>query len=115
MRLSAMKVEIGEFKTLEGGHTLRLPVRPGDLPPLNQPCTLAIRPEHVVISRGSVDGENVLPAIVREVQFAGATTTIKLDANGLALEALTIRSDDFSPGDLCTVSLPPDRIALLKD
>jgi iron(III) transport system ATP-binding protein len=115
MRLSAMKAETGEFKTLEGGHILRLPVKPGDLPPLNQPCTLAIRPEHVVISKESLAGQNALPATVREIQFAGATSTIKLDASGLALEALMISSDDFSVGDLCTVSLPPDRIMLLRE
>src|SRR2546425_1373789 len=35
MRLSAMKSVLGEFKTLAGAHTLRLPVKPGELPPLN--------------------------------------------------------------------------------
>lgn len=115
MRLSAMKDEVGEFKTQQGGHTVRLPVRSGDLPPLNQPCTLAIRPEHVVIAKENPVGQNALSAIVREIQFAGATSTIKFDANGLLLEALVLRSDDFSAGDACTVVLPPDRIALLRD
>ena len=115
MRLSAMKAEVGEFKTLAGGHTLHLPVQPGELPPLNQPCTLAIRPEHVVISKKVGSGENVLPATVREIQFAGATSSVRLDANGLMLEALLIRSDDFSAGDVCTAVLPPDRIVLLRE
>ena len=115
MRLSAMKVETGEFKTLAGGHLLHLPVKPGDLPPLNRPCTLAIRPEHVVISKAPAGGENVLSATVREIQFAGGTSTIKVAANGLLLEALMIGSGEFSAGDLCTVSLPPDRIKLLKE
>ncbi len=115
MRLSAMKSEGGEFKTLEGGHTLHLPVRPDELPPLNQPCTLAIRPEHIVISKEGAGGENVLSATVREIGFAGATTTIKLDANGLMIEALIIRADDFSVSDLCSVVLSPDRISLLKE
>src|SRR5882724_4039921 len=38
MRLSAMKTEKGEFKTLDGGHLIRLPVNQAELPPLNQPC-----------------------------------------------------------------------------
>jgi putative spermidine/putrescine transport system ATP-binding protein len=115
MRLSAMKVEAGEFKTLEGGHTLRLPVRPAELPPLNKPCTLAIRPEHLVITKDEVDGENVLAAVVREIQFAGATTTVKLDANGLVLEALVLSAVGWAGGDACTVVLPADRMSLLPD
>ena len=115
MRLSAMKAEVGEFKTLAGGHTLHLPVQPAELPPLNQPCILAIRPEHVVIAQEGRSGENVLSAIVREIQFAGATSSVKLDTNGLMLEALMIRSDDFSVGDVCAVVLPPDRIVLLRE
>ncbi len=50
MRLSSSKTTDGEFKTLEGGHTLRLPVKHEDLAPLNQPVFLAIRPEHVQLS-----------------------------------------------------------------
>lgn len=115
MRLSAMKVETGEFKTLEGGHTIHLPVKPADLPPLNRPCTLAIRPEHVLVSKGPESDENCLAAKVKEVAFSGATTTIKFDANGLLLEALLLRSDGFSVGDLCGVTLPLDRITLLKE
>jgi ABC-type Fe3+/spermidine/putrescine transport system ATPase subunit len=115
MRLSAMKVETGEFKTLEGGHTIHLPVKPADLLPLNQPCTLAIRPEHVLLSNELRSDENVLPAIVREVAFSGATTTLKLDANGLLLEALLLRSDGFSVNDSCAVTLPPELITLLKE
>src|SRR6266850_1779210 len=78
MRLSAMKAEAGEFKTLQGGHTIHLPVNAAELPPLNKPCTLAIRPEHVLITKGQIDSENVLPARVREIQFAGATSSVKL-------------------------------------
>ena len=115
MRLSAMKSELGEFKTLDGGHKLHLPVQPDDLPPLNQPCTLAIRPEHVLISQERGSGENVLPAAVREIQFAGSTSTIKVDANGLLVEALIIRPGSLSVGDACSVVLPPDRIVLLKE
>lgn len=115
MRLSAMKTEVGEFKTLEGGHKLLLPVHPGKLPPLNKPCILAIRPEHVLVKKESVKAENALPAVVREIQFAGATSTLKLDANGLGIEALRLSADEFSVGEGCTVVLPPERIRLLSE
>lgn len=115
MRLSAMKTETGEFKTLAGGHLIRLPVRTAELPPFNRACTLAIRPEHVVITKDEVSGENVLPARVSEIEFAGATTTIKLDANGLMIEALVLSTAGLVVGDTCAVILPTDRIALLKE
>jgi hypothetical protein len=51
---------------------------------------------------------------VREINFAGATSSIKLDANGLILEALALATDGLSVGDSCTVFLPPDRISVLK-
>lgn len=116
LRLSALKTKTGEFKTLDGGHVIRLPVSPAELPPLNQPCTLAIRPEHLVISQSQVSGENVLPATVREIQFAGATTTIKLDASGLMLEALVLSTGaNLAVGDTCTVVLPVDHLSFLKE
>ena len=115
MRLSAMKAETGEFKTLDGGHLIHLPVKPAELPPLNKPCTLAIRPEHLVITKDDVGGENLLPAKVSEIQFAGATTTIRLDANGLRLEALAVSQAGLAVGDSCAVVLPADRVMLLKE
>jgi iron(III) transport system ATP-binding protein len=115
MRLSAMKSEVGEFKTLEGGHVLRLPVRPTEVPPLNQPCILTIRPEHVVISKEIAARENSLPAVVRAVDFTGATTTIKLDANGLLIEALVLSSISISVGESCAILMPSERLRLLKE
>ena len=115
MRLSSSKAELGEFKTLEGGHTIRMPVDDKNLVPLNQPCILAIRPEHVLIRDSDEKHENALPAIVREINFAGATSSIELDANGLALEALALGADGLSVGTQCTVVLPPERISLLKN
>lgn len=113
MRLSALKSEVGEFKTLEGGHIIRVPVDEKSLVPLNQPCILAIRPEHVVITRANDNSENALPATVREINFAGATSSIKLDANGLAIEALALDADGLAIGDRRAVIFPPDRISLL--
>ena len=115
MRLSSSKAEFGEFKTLEGGHTIRMPVDDKNLVPLNQPCILAIRPEHVLIRNSDEKHENALAAIVREINFAGATSSIKLDANGLILEALALEADGLSVGTQSTVVLPPERISLLKN
>lgn len=114
MRLSSSKSAVGEFKTLEGDHTLRLPIQHDELAPLNKPCFLAIRPEHLVISKTTPQHENVLPARVRELNFAGATSGIKLDANGLLLEALVLQPDGLSVGDSCFVALPSERLTLLK-
>lgn len=115
MRLSSSKSELGEFKTLDGGHILRVPVDEKNLVPLNQPCILAIRPEHVLITHSNENLENALPATVSEINFAGATSSIKLDANGLMLEALALVADGLAVGEQRTVVLPPDRIALLKN
>src|SRR5882762_1956364 len=90
MRLSSSNEGTGEFKTLQGGHTLRMPIQKGELGPLNKPCTLAIRPEHVQLRQASDGQDNSIAAEVHEIDFAGATSTIKLDAAGLMLEALML-------------------------
>jgi len=115
MRLSSSKADVAEFKTLDGDHLLRIPIGKSDLPPLNQPCFLSIRPEHVVVRSGNDTSENALAAAVRGINFAGATSSIKLDANGLLLEALTLEADGLSAGGHCKVILPSDRISLLKN
>ena len=115
MRLSSSKSELGEFKTLDGGHTIRIPVNDKNLVALNQPCILAIRPEHVLIRNAGEKHENALPATVREINFAGATSSIRLDANGLALEALALDADGLAAGDQRMVVLPAERISLLKE
>ncbi len=117
MRLSKNHETNGEFKTLEGSHTLYVPVNAQEnIGPINQPAMLAIRPEHISLTQGaSFPADNVLRAIVREVNFAGATTYVKLDANGLMLEALVLRLVGLAPGEPCMVGLPPGRINVLKD
>ena len=115
VRLSSSKSDVAEFKTLDGGHTIHIPVEGKNLVPLNQPCILAIRPEHVLIKGGDEKLESALPARVREINFAGATSSIKLDANGLLLEALALDADGIAVGDERTLILPPDRISLLKN
>jgi iron(III) transport system ATP-binding protein len=115
MRLSSSDSTTGTFKTLEGGHTLYVKVSAPELPPLNQPCYLAIRPEHLEIVSNVQQDVNAVTAMVREVNFAGATSTIKLDANGLGMEALALQPNGISVGDACVVVLPEEHIALLKD
>jgi iron(III) transport system ATP-binding protein len=119
MRVSSSRATSAEFKTLEGNHTLRLRFQHDELASptsqLNQPCFLAIRPEHLRLDKANAGSENVLPAQVREINFAGATSSIKLDANGLHLEALMLQPDSLSVGDSCFVTLPTDRLLLLKN
>jgi len=115
VRLSSSKDELGEFKTLAGGHTIRIPVNDQALAPMNQPCMLAIRPEHILIAGTANETENSFPATVREINFAGATSSIKLDANGLQLEALVLATNGLALGDQRTIVLPADRISLLRD
>ncbi|HEY0005479.1 MAG TPA: ABC transporter ATP-binding protein [Pyrinomonadaceae bacterium] len=114
MRLSAMQERPARFKTLDGGQTLIVNTGDQDFGPLNKPCLLTIRPEHLVLYRETPPAtDNVLRARIGEVSFAGATTTVKLDAGGLALQALLLRSDNLNTGDDCAVVLPPDRITVL--
>jgi ABC-type Fe3+/spermidine/putrescine transport system ATPase subunit len=115
VRLSSSNEAVGEFKTLDGGHTIRMPVDGKDLVPLNQPCILAIRPEHVLIKGSNDEQQNAVAAIVSEINFAGATSSIKLDANGLLLEALALDANRIAVGDKLLVVLPPERIALLRN
>ena len=115
MRLSSSKTSEGEFKTLEGGHTLRFPIKLEDLAPLNKPVFLVIRPEHVRLSRDVPSSTtNVLPARVREVVFAGATSTVRVEADGLSLEALVVQPNGFEVGQECEVVLAPEHLRLLR-
>jgi iron(III) transport system ATP-binding protein len=114
-RLSSSDEGQGKFKTIDGEHTLVVSrVERGRLGPINKNCTLAVRPEHLSLSNGTPErAGNVLPAIVKEINFEGATTTVLLDAGGLSLEALLLSPDGFRVGDACSVELPPDKITLI--
>ena len=114
MRLSSSKTTQGEFKTLSGGHTLHLAVKHEELAPLNKPVFLAIRPEHVQLSTNDYAAENSLRGNIREIVFAGATSTVRVDAGGLLLEALVLRADGLAVNQRCNVILPQDRLTLLK-
>ncbi len=113
-RLSGSHAEATMFRTIEGEHTLRLTEQVGANLPLNKTCTLAIRPEHLVLSRTRAEGENSLSATVSSVSFSGATTTVRLDAGGLLLEALVLQAEGIEQGATLNVTLPPDRIIILK-
>ena len=116
-RLTSNKSEMPEFQTLTGEHRLFTDrVEKGALGAINQSVTLAIRPEHVSISFGaSFPEDNLLKAKITGISFLGATTLIKLNANGLELEALVLRLVGLNVGEECMVGLPPDRILVLKD
>jgi len=115
MRLNSSNTNEGEFKTLEGGHTLHLAVNHADLSPLNQPVFLAIRPEHVQISANGAPEANSLRGNIREIVFAGATSTVRVDAAGLLLEALVLQPEGLRVDQECTVVLPRERLTLLQN
>lgn len=115
-RLSSSKSDVPEFQTLKGEHRL-FTSKPEKqrLGAINQNVTLSIRPEHISISFGaSFPEDNLIKAKISEINFLGATTSIKLDAEGLELEALVLRLVGLNVGDECMVGLPPDRILILK-
>jgi iron(III) transport system ATP-binding protein len=114
MRASSSKATIAEFKTLEGHHTLSAPVGRDELLPLNKPCFLAIRPEHVLLGDEKFASLNCLQAHIKEINFSGATTTIRLDASGLLIEALVLQPDGLAVGEPRHVVLPPERLLLLS-
>jgi iron(III) transport system ATP-binding protein len=116
MRLSSSKTTEGEFKTLEGEHVLHLPISHDELAPLNQPVLLSIRPEHVRIANGSNNDRstNTLTGQVREIVFAGATSTVRIDANGLVVEALIVKPLGLKIGDTCKLALPAEHLTQLK-
>ena len=122
VRLTSSYIAVAKFRTLAGEVVLAVNATHDELVrlPMDQPCMLAIRPEAVAVVRGATkggvagDGENRLRARVQQIEFAGATTTLRLDAGGLVIEALVLSAADFAIGDECVVVLPPDQITLLK-
>jgi ABC-type Fe3+/spermidine/putrescine transport system ATPase subunit len=114
MRLSSSKTAEGEFKTLDGEHTLRAPVTRDELAPLNKPVVLAIRPEHVQLGANNGDAPNSLRGVVKEIVFAGATSTVRVDANGLLIEVLVVQPDGLQVNQQCSVILDPAKLRLLK-
>ncbi len=116
-RLSSTNADLPEFMTIDGGHRIfAQATEKNRLGAINQNITLAIRPEQISISFGaSFPEDNLIKAIVTGFHFQGETTLIDLDADGLKLEARVFRVVGLEPGAECMVSLPPDRIQVLKD
>ncbi|HLL75519.1 MAG TPA: ABC transporter ATP-binding protein [Pyrinomonadaceae bacterium] len=113
-RLTSNRERVARFKTIDGGHLLNVDVEGLSLPPIDQTCVLAARPEHLRLSKpGGAGGENALSAVVKEVSFAGATTGVTLDAAGLRLEALVLKREHFEPGEECSVELPREQLRLI--
>ena len=81
---------------------------------MNKPVYLAIRPEHVQLSTDN-GATNTLPATIREIGFSGATSTVRVDANGLLLESLVLRTNGLEVNQPCNVILSPDHLTLLKN
>src|SRR6266851_3517564 len=115
MRLTSNNNAVTKFKTLDGSHTLAVHATHEQLMhlPVNKPCILAIRPEAIAVSNTQSTGENRLAARIEQIEFSGATTTVGLNANGLKLEALVLRADDFEIEHECVVTLPADQVRLL--
>jgi ABC-type Fe3+/spermidine/putrescine transport system ATPase subunit len=76
---------------------------------------LAIRPEHVQLSLNHDGAENSLRGVVREIVFAGATSTIRVDANGLLLEVLAVQPDGLQVNQEATLVLRPEKLRLLRE
>ena len=57
---------------------------------------------------------NTFSARVRQIVFAGATSTVRLDANGLLLEALVLQPNGLRVGQECQVVLDSEHLKLLK-
>jgi len=116
-RSISSKADTPEFQTVLGEHRLFTDKIAGNAPgATGQNATLAIRPEHISISFGaSFPEDNLLRAKIAGISFLGATTLIKLNANGLILEALVLRLVGLKVGEECMVGLPPDRILVFND
>lgn len=101
-------------QTLAGDHRLKVAATESSGEVGGETLTLAVRPEHLRVTGQEGGEENLLAAQIREINYAGATTRLKLDAKGLDLEALVIGLDGFAVGDSCFVELPRHRITALE-
>jgi iron(III) transport system ATP-binding protein len=117
VRLTASTDRVTKFKTLAGGHTLVVNTTHDQLMhlPVNKPCLLSIRPEAISFLKINANVDNEIAARVDQIEFAGATTNVTLDANGLKLEVLVLRADGLSVGESCVVSLPVEQIRLIPE
>lgn len=115
-KAKSLKEEDGSHvvQTLAGNHRLNVATTESYDGIDTDSFTLAIRPEHLRVTVQESSAENILAAQIREINYAGATTRLKLDAAGLDLEALVIGLDGFAAGDACFIELPRRSITVLK-
>jgi iron(III) transport system ATP-binding protein len=106
--------ESGLVQTLQGNHQITISGNHSPGGTARKSMMLAIRPEHLRITRERKSAENLLAAQVKEVSYSGATITLKVDAAGLGLELLLIDTDAFAVGDACFIELPRERIIPLS-
>ena len=84
------------------------------LPTPLRPMRQITWPEEISISFGaSFPEDNLLKATVTEVTFLGPVTRVRLDAEGLELQAIVLRLVGLEIGEECMVGIPPDRIKIL--
>jgi len=117
VQIGSNKNGFSEFQTLAGKHRIFVEtIDRKNSSATENIVTLAIRPENLALAVETANAsDNLLTAVVREAQYFGAITRVRLDADGLPLEALIARLVGISVGDVCLVSLPPNRISVLKD
>jgi len=115
-RLTSTNETIPEFFSIVGEHRLYGAVTEKNaLGAINQTIKLGIRPEHVSISTGaSFPEDNLLKAVVEEIRFLGATTAVKLNANGLVIESRSPRIVGLNVGDECMIAMPPSLIQVFR-
>jgi len=116
-RLTSTDADQPEFQTIDGGHRVfAKPVTKARLGAINQNVMLAIRPEQVMMSLGaSFPEDNLLKAVVTGIDLLGPTSLVYFDAGGLEISARVFRVVGLRAGDECMLSLPRDRIQVLKD
>ena len=87
-RLTSSTAEMPEFITIDGEHRLFAhSARIAKLGAINSNVTLAVHPEQLSIAFGaSFPEDNLLKAVVTDIQFLGPTTMVELNAAGLKLK-----------------------------
>jgi ABC-type Fe3+/spermidine/putrescine transport system ATPase subunit len=85
-----------------------LTVGPGGL--LDGEIVVTIRPEAIELGDR---GPNALTGLVRSCVYLGTQTRVCVDVNGVELQLLGSPGVKYAPGELATVTLPPERLVVL--
>ena len=123
--MNSFQVQVGEFEgprarlTNEFGFSVLTSIESLNRLQLSrgQSASLMIRPEKLILSRGSKDPECV-EGVIEQVIFQGAMTQYLIQLKGLQLTAsrrsLSSAGLDFHKGDRIHVKLPPESIHLMQ-